>query len=88
MLLDSPGWAILKKWLDGQIRLREKDVFAESEGLDHLVVKERVCGERAGMMLALGLPQMLISGADEEIEQLKEEIANETEEGHTDEASE
>lgn len=82
-LADSPGWAFVAKVLKDQLSTRQKDLDAPSEGMDGMVRKEYTTGERAGIMLALGLPSLLLNGIEEEIEALKLEIEEENDEKDT-----
>jgi hypothetical protein len=79
-LVDSPGWVYLTAMADVQIGLRTSTMNAEAGGMDGMVAKEYATGEKAGMMLVLGLPQLQLGGINEEIEALKLEIEEENDE--------
>jgi hypothetical protein len=63
--------------LEEQIRIRQKQAVTRAESVNDIIVREGAIGELAGIMLALGLPEMLLSGITEEIEELQLELIKE-----------
>jgi hypothetical protein len=65
---------------EAQIALRERDLQAQSQGLDGLIFKEYTTGERAGMMTILGIPTLQLEGMNDLIETLTEDLEQDNEE--------
>lgn len=76
-LVEGEGWKYVKKMLEEQLRLKQQELGAQAAGMDGLIAKEFVAGERAGIMLALAMPLMQLSGVEEEVTALTEELEEE-----------
>lgn len=76
-LVEGEGWKYVRTMLEEQLRLKQTELMAQSAGMDGMIAKEFVAGERAGIMLALSMPLLQLTGVEEEIQALTEELTEE-----------
>ena len=69
-LLKSPAWDRLVKIVEQQAANRVSDVLMQATGLDSLIKIEYEKGIRAGLILAIQLPALIIESLDNDIEAL------------------
>ena len=77
-LLQSPGWALLVKSLDGvRRRLRNEILFAADDGLDGLISMAKAKSELAGVEFAASHPNMLLQELSDNINNYYEDLQHE-----------
>lgn len=73
-LLNSEAWGELSRLLEEQIKSRRYESDKLATGFDHLIAKEVVRGEIAGLMLAVKYPEWLMNEYDEQIKLVEERL--------------
>jgi len=69
-LVKSPGWGLLRKVAEEQVRLRERHILLKPlTGLDGVPAQEFEKGEVAGLRLLLTLPENMIAGIEYEMKE-------------------
>ena len=75
-LLNSQGWALLDKLLIEQIEIRNNQNDQLATGLDDLILKGVREAEVSGINLSRVVAHHALAGLTEEVERLKEIVAN------------
>ena len=69
-LRESLGWRRLKEIAEVQLQTRVRDsVYAPPKGLMDLITRTYTNGECSGMLILLGLPELMIDSLKMDIEQ-------------------
>lgn len=76
-LLKTPAWGQLVEFAQGQIENRRFRRDEPGRGLDHLVEKEFLNGEIAGIELFTKMPELIIEDFEQTLEELKGEFKDE-----------
>lgn len=73
-LLNSPGWARLVDYGDGQVNGREGSKVLPAQSLDHMIHNATTDAEVSGIRLFFKLPELAIADFESQLEELKEEV--------------
>lgn len=77
-LAKSKGWDRLRKYAEAQLGQRRTERENMSGSLDVMIASEYLNGEISGIRLFMSFPEILISDFDEQLEELKEVLKDDS----------